>query len=89
MDIVTIEISILSLPILAAAENVVPGLHGVAISKDGARGVLLPHVAREAGWDRETLLAEACKKAGLPADAWMQTGLTLRVFWAYSFEESR
>jgi AmmeMemoRadiSam system protein A len=89
LDLVTIEISVLSMPILAAPENVVPGLHGVSISSDGHRGVLLPHVAREQGWDRETLLAETCRKAGLDTDAWSRPGVMLRVFWADVFAEKR
>ena len=89
LNLVTIEISVLSRPILAAPENVVPGIHGVSISKDGCRGVFLPQVARDAGWDRETLLSEVCRKAGLPADAWKESDTKLWVFRAESFAESR
>jgi AMMECR1 domain-containing protein len=34
------------------------------------RGLLLPQVATEWGWDGEQFLRQTCIKAGLPADAW-------------------
>jgi AmmeMemoRadiSam system protein A len=38
----------------------------------GRHGLLLPQVATEWGWDRETFLAQTCHKAGLARDAWKQ-----------------
>ena len=32
--------------------------------------LFLPQVATEQGWDRDTLLSQLCRKAGLPVDAW-------------------
>jgi AmmeMemoRadiSam system protein A len=46
------------------------GLHGLVVDQDHRRGLLLPQVATEWGWDRETFLAQTCVKAGLPPDAW-------------------
>ena len=34
------------------------------------RGVLLPQVATQQGWDREAFLSWTCRKAGLEPDAW-------------------
>ena len=48
-----------------APEDVVVGRHGLMVSYEGRRGLLLPQVAPEWGWDRETLLAQTCRKAGL------------------------
>lgn len=84
---VRIGISLLSRPIRASAEHVIPGVHGVSIVHGDRRGVYLPQVASEAGWDRETLLAETCKKAGLAATAWRTVDVSISVFCAESFHE--
>ena len=49
---------------------IVIGVHGLVVERGYRRGLLLPQVATEWGWDRETFLAHTCAKAGLPADAW-------------------
>lgn len=49
---------------------IVIGRHGLVVEHDHRRGVLLPQVATEWGWDREQFLAQACAKAGLPGDCW-------------------
>src|SRR4051812_9186159 len=46
------------------------GRHGLVVEQGARRGLLLPQVAPEWGWDRETFLAHTCRKAGLPPDAW-------------------
>jgi hypothetical protein len=46
------------------------GRHGLVVAKDGRRGLLLPQVATENGWDREEFLRQTCLKAGLEPDAW-------------------
>lgn len=58
------------------------GRHGVMVEQGRQRGLLLPQVAVEWGWDAETFLAHTCHKAGLPRDAW-QRGATL---WRYEAE---
>jgi AMMECR1 domain-containing protein len=50
------------------------------------RGLLLPQVPTEHGWNRNTFLQQACIKAGLPADAWRR-GARLFVFEAQVFGE--
>ena len=46
------------------------GRHGLVVAMDGRSGLLLPQVATENGWDRETFLRQTCFKAGLAPDAW-------------------
>ena len=46
------------------------GRHGLLVRQGFRSGVLLPQVPVEWGWDRETFLAQTCRKAGLPPDAW-------------------
>ena len=46
------------------------GRHGLVVEQGPRRGLLLPQVATEWGWDRETFLSQTCAKAGLPHDCW-------------------
>ena len=43
------------------------GRHGLVVEQGPRRGLLLPQVAVEWGWDREQFLSQTCRKAGLPA----------------------
>ena len=82
-----IEISVLS-PLQPIRPNeVVIGRHGLVVMQGNRRGLLLPQVAPEWNWDRETFLAQTCLKAGLPANAW-QHGAELQGFTAEVFGES-
>ena len=60
------------------------GAHGLVVEQGRRRGLLLPQVATEWGWDRETFLAQTCIKAGLPPDAW-QRGAAVSRFSADVF----
>jgi len=83
-----IEISVLSpLAEVSGPEAVQAGRHGLYITKGYHRGVLLPQVAVEQGWDRDQFLSHTCLKAGLPADEWRQGKLKLEVFTAEVFGE--
>ncbi|MCX6559830.1 MAG: AmmeMemoRadiSam system protein B [Candidatus Aminicenantes bacterium] len=62
------------------------GKHGLIMSRDGRRGLLLPQVAAEYHWGREEFLGQTCLKAGLPADAWKK-GAVIEVFEAIVFRE--
>src|ERR1017187_7283505 len=79
-----IELSILSPSQPIRAEEVEVGRHGLLISWHGRRGLLLPQVPIEHGWDRTTFLEQTCRKAGLPLDAW-QKGATIEAFTAEVF----
>jgi len=81
-----VEISVLSPLKPIRPEEVEVGLHGLVVSKGGRRGLLLPQVPVEWGWDRETFLAQTCLKAGLPPDSWMQDAV-LQAFTAEVFGE--
>ncbi len=69
------------------AEEVEVGRHGLLVSRGGRRGVLLPQVAVEHGWDRETFLEQTCRKAGLPGGAWREPGTEILAFEAMVFRE--
>ena len=83
-----IEISVLSALQTARPQQVEAGLHGLVISRNGRRGVLLPQVAREHNWSRERFLEETCRKAGLASNAWKDPETQIEIFTAESFSES-
>jgi AmmeMemoRadiSam system protein B/AmmeMemoRadiSam system protein A len=82
-----IEISVLT-PVRPISDPhlVKVGTHGIIVEQGGYRGVLLPQVPVENGWDRETFLDQGCVKAGLPPDAWKR-GAKISVFEAIVFHE--
>ena len=63
------------------------GRHGVYIVKGHYRGVLLPQVAVEQGWDRETFLDQTCVKAGLSPGCWREPETKVLTFEAEVFGE--
>jgi AmmeMemoRadiSam system protein A len=68
------------------AEEVEVGRHGLVISYAGHRGLLLPQVATEHGWDRITFLEQTCRKAGVSATAWRE-GAIIEAFTAEVFAD--
>lgn len=63
------------------------GYHGLVISQGARRGLLLPQVPVEHGWDRESFLEQTCRKAGLPLDSWRR-GATIEAFTAEVFSDA-
>ena len=84
----TIEISVLSPPEpIEDPERIVVGEHGLIISYGAYSGLLLPQVATEWEWDRETFLNHTCLKAGLAEDEWRRNGVRIEIFTAQVFSE--
>lgn len=88
LEDIEIEISVLS-PLRRIDDPAIieVGTHGIIISRGSSRGLLLPQVAVEWGWDRETFLRQTCIKAGLPEDAWSKEGTMIDIFSADIFNE--
>ena len=83
---IDLEVSVLSpLTPVRSPEEIEVGRHGVLISQRGRRGTLLPQVATERGWDRETLLTQTCQKAGLHPQAWKEPETEIEVYTAEIF----
>jgi len=61
------------------------GKHGLYIEKGYQRGLLLPQVATEYKWDRDTFLRQTCLKAGLHPEAWKDPDSRIFVFSAEIF----
>jgi AmmeMemoRadiSam system protein A len=81
-----VEISVLTPLFPIRPEEVEVGRHGLLVTQGRMRGLLLPQVPVEQGWDRETFLDQTCGKAGLPPSAWRH-GATLQGFTAEVFGE--
>ena len=64
------------------------GVDGLIISRSGLSGLLLPQVATEFGMDQVEFLSQACMKAGLPPDAWLDRETEVRTFQAEVFSEA-
>lgn len=65
------------------------GDDGLIVQRSWARGLLLPQVPVEWGWDAEEFLSQTCIKAGLMPDAWLQDGTKIFKFQAEVFSESK
>jgi uncharacterized protein len=63
------------------------GRDGLIISRGRNAGLLLPQVATEYGWDRETFLDQTCVKAGLPPGSWRSAETRIEKFAAEVFGE--
>jgi uncharacterized protein len=83
-----ISLSVLSRLVPIQPDEVEVGRHGLVISFGSYRGLLLPQVPVECGWDRETFLGQTCRKAGLPSDAWRK-GAALEAFTAEVFGDGK
>lgn len=86
LEDIDVEISVLTpLKKIRQPNRIMVGKHGLVIAMDGKRGLLLPQVAVEHNWTRETFLEQACLKAGLPKNAW-RSGADIFVFEAIVFQ---
>lgn len=65
------------------------GQHGLYVASGEKRGVLLPQVAPQHGWDMETFLEQTCLKAGLRKNAWKRADTQVSSFTALIIEEQR
>jgi len=84
-----IEISALTVPEPADPERIEVGRHGLIVTRGSRKGLLLPQVAPEWGWDRVQFLGQTCRKAGLPAEAWREPGTLLEWFEAEVWGEDQ
>ena len=95
LESVTFEVSVLS-KLEEAPEDPKERVKFVKIGRDGlvvergwARGLLLPQVPVEYGWDEETFLSETCLKAGLWPDCWLDPKTKVYRFRARLWREEK
>ncbi|MBN1903001.1 AmmeMemoRadiSam system protein B [Candidatus Sumerlaeota bacterium] len=85
---IRIEISINTPQRLISDVNKIEiGKHGLIIENGWNRGLLLPQVPVEWGWDRDEFLKGICRKAGLPNGAWKDPDTKLYVYSSQVFHE--
>jgi uncharacterized protein (TIGR00296 family) len=94
LDMIKVEVSLLTPPeeMKVSKTTDLPGevsvgSDGLIVQRDWARGLLLPQVPVEWGWDAEEFLSQTCMKAGLSPDAWHQPGTRVFRFQAEVFSE--
>ncbi len=68
-------------------DEILVGRDGLYVEHGFFRGVLLPQVATEYGWNREEFLSHTCVKAGLSPNAWKDRGIKIFRFEADVFHE--
>ncbi|MDM7934871.1 MAG: TIGR00296 family protein [Methanothrix sp.] len=93
LDRIEVEVTVLTNPVPYDApkrrlpELVRIGVDGLMVSRGPYSGLLLPQVAPEWGFDAIEFLSQACLKAGLPADAWLDDETEVQHFEAQIFAE--
>ena len=94
MDSIAIEVSVLTPPEVIEVEKpdnypnkVEVGRDGLIVCRGPYKGLLLPQVPTEWGWDAEEFLTQCCIKAWLPPDAWLEKGTEISKFQAIIFAE--
>lgn len=88
------EVSVLTPPKLIIVKNPIEYPNKIKIGEDGLiiergsfRGLLLPQVPLEWGWNEEEFLSQCCIKAGLSSDNWKYEGINIYNFQALIFKE--
>ena len=94
LENIVIEVTILTKPQLIKVNKPQEYLEKIKIGRDGLiaeqgfyRGLLLPQVPVEQGWDVEEFLSHTCWKAGLPFDAWFDENTKIYKFEGQIFTE--
>ncbi len=83
LDDLTLEISLLGpFERIHHAKQIEIGIHGIVLEHGYARGLLLPQVAPEQGWDALEFLRALCRKAGVPAHTWKDQDARIHRFTA-------
>ncbi|RCK71793.1 MAG: putative ACR [Ignavibacteriae bacterium] len=83
LEDISIEISVISnLKEIKDISEIEVGTHGLIIEEGEKIGILLPQVASDYSWDRETFLNQTARKAGLPYDAWKKENVKIYIFTA-------
>jgi len=94
LDQIVFEVSVLTPPQPINVERpqdypseIRVGQDGLIVEKGYYKGLLLPQVPIEWGWDEEEFLCQCCVKAGLSPDCWLTRGTKIFKFQAIIFEE--
>jgi uncharacterized protein (TIGR00296 family) len=96
LDSILVEVSVLTIPErlnladrTRLKDQIVIGKDGLIIEGKGwHRGLLLPQVAPEQGWNAEEFLQGCCQKAGLPISGYLNPNVKVLKFQAQIFAET-
>lgn len=96
MDKIVVEVSLLTPPEHVKVSkpqdypnNIIVGRDGLIAELGHARGLLLPQVPVEWGWNETEFLEQVCWKAGLTPDSWLDPAFRLFRFGAEIFSEKK
>ncbi|MFQ5605199.1 MAG: AmmeMemoRadiSam system protein A [bacterium] len=85
---IIIEISVISpMQKIQSIKKIKIKRHGLFISHGKSQGLLLPQVAVNNKWDRQTFLEHVCLKAGLKKNDWKNPEAEIMIFQAQVFKE--
>lgn len=94
LDNIQVEVSVLTKPEIIHVndpteylDNIIIGEDGLIIEMGPYRGLLLPQVATDWGWNKEEFLSNTCTKAGLSPDCWLDRDVKIYKFSSEIFEE--
>ncbi|ADZ10183.1 AMMECR1-domain protein [Methanobacterium lacus] len=94
LETIELELSVLTKPELIPVDDPTEYLDNIIIGEDGLivesgpyRGLLLPQVATEWGWNKEEFLSNTCNKAGLNSECWLSGDVKIYKFSSEIFEE--
>ncbi|MCG8418277.1 MAG: AmmeMemoRadiSam system protein A [Proteobacteria bacterium] len=88
VDDIEIEVSVLgNHQSISSPDQIDIGVHGLSISHQGKRGLLLPQVATENNWDGIEFLQRVCVKAGLDDNGWKEENAEIEIFTAQVFSD--
>ena len=90
---IDLEVSVLTVPEVLSykdpddlMDKLIPGTHGVILSKDWHSATFLPQVWRQLP-EPKTFLAHLCRKAGMDATCWQAADVIIKVYQAEYFSE--
>lgn len=91
---IVVEVSVLTPPELIVVDDpkkypqqIRVGVHGLLVERGWNRGLLLPQVPIEWGWDEEEFLGQCCVKACLPPSEWLKKTTKIFKFEGLVFQE--
>ena len=94
LDNIIIEVTVLTKPEIIQIKKPEDYFSQINIGRDGLiveqgffKGLLLPQVPVEQGWDKEDFLSNTCMKAGLMPDAWYDNNTKISKFSGQVFTE--
>ncbi len=95
LESLLVEVTVLTPPVKvvgAAGRDILSmiqvGRDGLIVEKGFCKGLLLPQVPIEWGWDEEEFLSQTCVKAGLCPTAWLNEDISVFTFTGQVFSET-